>query len=433
MQLVLDPLRRFVGWVRTTFWRWQPARVARTWRWGRAFASALAARRRATGLTVAVDVTALWGRRTGIGWYLHSLLDELGQRDDLQLRLYGPELFIHPNDEDAWDTVPQGPAITHVFLRIPDDLTISRDTLLRVLRALEPRIIAADRSRVVFAPNFVPPDKFRRARGALVVTVHDLSFRLVSWSLHDETRRSLEARLEQAVARARLVLTDSEAVRGELIAHGTCVADVLLAIPLGPGHVTSTMAALLPDGIPERFALHVGTLEPRKNLAMLLRAWEQLHAGRRGLLPLVLCGAAGWKNDDLHPMIARGVSEGWLISCGYVSQAALAGLYRSAVLVCCPSLYEGFGLPVLEAMGAGTPVLASDIPVHREIAGDAAILLPSEDPARWAEAAAALAEDDGRRRELSERGRLRAGEFSWRRTADATAAALAAAAQTGPR
>jgi alpha-1,3-rhamnosyl/mannosyltransferase len=173
----------------------------------------------------------------------------------------------------------------------------------------------------------------------------------------------------------------------------------------------------------------VGTFEPRKNLPMLLRAWEQLHMRSQLMLPLVLCGAAGWKNDDLRPMLSQGERAGWLINLGYVSDGVLAELYRRAVMVCCPSLYEGFGLPVLEAMGMGTPVLASDIPVHCEVAGTAAVLLPPDDPMRWATEAAALASDDDRRRELGARGRSRASEFSWRRAATDTASAWAAAAR----
>jgi alpha-1,3-rhamnosyl/mannosyltransferase len=187
--------------------------------------------------------------------------------------------------------------------------------------------------------------------------------------------------------------------------------------------------AALPAQVPPRFALHVGTFEPRKNLQMLLRAWEQLHFHSPVTLPLVLCGALGWKNDDLRPMLSQGEHAGWLINLGYVSDGVLAELYRRAVMVCCPSLYEGFGLPVLEAMAMGTPVLASDIPVHREVAGTAAALLPPEDAAQWAIAAAALASDDDRRRELAVRGRRRAGEFSWQRAATDTVAAWAGAAE----
>ena len=429
VQAVLDPIRRWLGSVLASLVRLHPSRIAATCRFLWKIASAIAARRRATELTVAVDITPLWGHRTGIGWYLHCLLTELAQRKDLQLRLYGHSVFLHPEDAEPSGNLPSGPAITHVAHPVPDDLAMSRDWLLRVLRALEPLLVAADGNRVVFAPNFVPPKKFRSARGALVATVHDLSFRAFGWTLHDDTRRSLAAQLDRTLARARIVLTDADAVRRELIAEGVRKPEAVRAIPLGPGHLSSAPEAPLPPQVPGRFALHVGTLEPRKNLSMLLRAWEQLHASPRAILPLVLCGAVGWKNDDLRPIIVRGENEGWLINLGYAPDTVLAALYRRAVLVCCPSLYEGFGFPVIEAMAAGTPVLASDIAVHREIGGEAALFLPTDDPARWAAEVAALAADDQRRHELAGRGRNRAAEFSWHRAATSTAAAWAAAAQ----
>lgn len=426
VQTVLDPIRRVIN---AAFYRLQPSRIVATFHWARQLASAIGARRRETGLTVAVDATPLFGHRTGVGWYLHCLLAELCQLEHVHLRLYGRSVFLHPNDEPISSDLPRGRAITLVARPVPDDLTLSRDSLLRVLRAIEPFLIAADGNRVVFAPNFVPPTRFRWARGALVVTVHDLSFRQVSWTVQDETRQALAARLDRTLARASLVLTDSVTVQREMIADGMRTADASRVIPLGPGHLSAATEAALPAEVPDRFALHVGTFEPRKNLAMLLTAWEQLHSSAGVTLPLVLCGAVGWKNDDLRPILSRGEHSGWLINLGYASDAVLAGLYRRAVLVCCPSLYEGFGLPVLEAMGLGTPVLASDIPVHREVAGDAAVLLPADDPARWAAEAARLIEDDDRRRDLATRGRSRAGEFSWRQAATDTMAAWAAAAR----
>jgi alpha-1,3-rhamnosyl/mannosyltransferase len=279
-------------------------------------------------------------------------------------------------------------------------------------------------------PNFVPPRLFRFVRGALVATVHDLTYKNFPWTLHADTHRALTRQLARTLSRAKLVLTDSEAVQREIVEYGKCRADVVRAIHLAPRQVVT--GGRLPSAIPPRYALHVGTFEPRKNLPMLVRAWKYLYDVEQVRVPLVLCGAAGWHRTELDALLSEGEAAGWLINLGYVSDADLAAIYRRALFVCCPSLYEGFGLPVLEAMSAGTPVIASDIPVHREVAGDAAVLLKPEHPEEWAAAVAALANDPRRLSELAERGQRRAAAFSWHATAEQTAAAFFEAARQRP-
>jgi alpha-1,3-rhamnosyl/mannosyltransferase len=428
VQSIIDPVRGRLLWLERVPDRLRPARLAATRRWLRDIAAATRARRRSRKLSVAVDVESLWVTRTGIGWYLHSLLSELATRQDLDLRLYGPQLFIDPSRPGPAVELPRGPAIDLVRYLVPDDLIIERQWLMPRLRRLEPLLVAADRSRVIFVPNFVPPRLFRFVHGALVATVHDLTYKNFPWTLHADTHRALTRQLDRTLSRARLVLTDSEAVQREIVRYGKCRADVVRAIHLAPRQVDVTEGQL-PSTMPPRYALHVGTFEPRKNLPMLVRAWKHLHDVEQIRLPLVLCGAAGWHRHELDALLSEGEAAGWLINLGYVSDADLATTYRRAFLVCCPSLYEGFGLPVLEAMSAGTPVVASDIPVHREVAGDAAVLLKPEHPQEWAAAVAALADDPHRLGELAQRGKRRAAAFTWHATAEKTAAAFFEAAR----
>jgi O-antigen biosynthesis alpha-1,3-rhamnosyltransferase len=427
LQSIVDPVRGRLLWLERVADRLRPARIAATGRWLRHIAATIHARRRRKKVSVAIDASALWVTRTGIGWYLSRLLTELATREDLDLRLYGERLFIDPSAPTADVELPSGTAIDLVRYPVPDDLIIERTWLTRHLRRLEPLLIAADRGRVVFVPNFVPPPPFRFARGALVATVHDLTYKNFPRTLHDETLRTLSQHLDRTLARARLVLTDSHAVGSELALYGKCRPDALRVIHLGPRQVDVTKGQLPPSS-PARYALHVGTFEPRKNLPMLLRAWQQLHLVNHVRLPLVLCGAPGWHRSELDALLSEGEAAGWLINLGFVSDSDLAAIYRHALFVCCPSLYEGFGLPVLEAMAAGTPVVASDIPVHREVAGDAAVLLKPDQPAEWAAAVAALAHDETRLVELAARGTRQAARFSWQRTAEQTAAAFIEAA-----
>ncbi|MBV8200068.1 MAG: glycosyltransferase, partial [Acidobacteria bacterium] len=365
-------------------------------------------RRAEPRLTVAVDVDALYETLTGVGWYLYEILDHLARRDDLRLRLYGhaltppgPLASGRPSPAPlpaapgktgpmaqaappaqaqqatppfarlppapprpplaASPALPAGPAIELVTYAAPDGLVVPPWRADQWLRRAAPLLVAADRNRVLFGPNFLLPPLFRFAAGRRVVAIHDLAFRRLPWVVRPDTARALADGLERTLLEADLLLADSLAVAAELVAGGVAPARVR-AIPLGPGHLPppSVLAAASPPaGTPGRYGLFVGTLEPRKNLATLLTAWSELRHAAAGetcgvpVPPLVVCGPRGWRAPALRRQLAQAESEGWLRYLGYVSPAELAALYRGAVVVALPSLYEGFGMPAVEAMVAG--------------------------------------------------------------------------------
>ena len=172
----------------------------------------------------------------------------------------------------------------------------------------------------------------------------------------------------------------------------------------------------------------MGTLEPRKNVATLLAAWPRLRAAMPDAPPLVLCGKLGWRPESIEGDLARAAAEGWLLWLGYAPDETLAALYDRAALLVCPSHYEGFGLPLVEAMSAGTPIVCSDIPVFREVAADAALFVPPHDAAGWARAVGEMLADPDGALLLAARGNARVRDFSWRRTAERTLAAWSDAA-----
>ncbi|MEM6454697.1 MAG: glycosyltransferase family 1 protein, partial [Acidobacteriota bacterium] len=324
----------------------------------RGLRAAQAARRAETRLTIAVDVTAFWEPLTGIGWYLYRLLEALAERDDVRLRLYGPDLIDTDDLPAPVVPLPEGPALELVRYCVPQDVNVGYVRAVEWLRGRQDRLIADDGNRVLFAPNYFLPPRFHRADGRLVATVHDLGFRRVPWTLRDSTRASLERHLDATLARAAAVITDSETVRGEMIEAGLIAPARIVAVPLAPGlgpvgaddDDAAADAAPLPADAPRgAFVLHVGTIEPRKNLAVLLDAWPRLDARRaaRGAAPiaLVLVGRTGWKAETIDDAIATGVADGWLHRFGYLDTAAVQALYRAARLVVLPSIYEGFGLP----------------------------------------------------------------------------------------
>lgn len=399
----------------------RPRRVAKTARWFRDFRAVRHRRRLEPRLTVAVDISAFWEPLTGIGWYLYRLLEHCAERDDVRLRLYGPNLIETSDVPRPVIELPRGLALEVVTYEVPDDLTFDYVWLVNRLRHRDAELIADDGNQVLFAPNYFLPERFDRCRGSLVATVHDLSFHRVPWTMRESTREDLAKHLERTAKKASRVLTDSETVLGELVECGLADPERAHAVHLGPGSVaTADPRAPLPPGTPGRYVLHVGTLEPRKNLATLIAAWRLLRDRGFDAPPLVFCGHFGWKTEDLRLEMERAAGEGWLHHFGYVEDDQVAALYRHARLVALPSLYEGFGLPAIEAMSAGAPLVMSDIPVLREVGRDAAIYVSPEDPAAWADALAAALDDEALLADLAARGRERAKAFDWSKTAEGT-------------
>jgi glycosyltransferase involved in cell wall biosynthesis len=322
---------------------------------------------------LALDATPLLGQRSGVGRYVTGLLHGLAEvAPELQPRL---TLFSVRGD------LPPGlPASAR---RAPGRFPAR---LLRPLWArtpLPPIEILTGRVDVFHGTNFVLPPA-ARARG--VVTIHDLAFLRFPDTVTGDVARYREL-VPLALRRARAVVTVSEAIADELRAEYSSSLPSLFVAPNGvdPEWARATPASeedLSRLGIPHRYLLFVGNREPRKNLGMLVRA----HAAARREDPstprLVLVGPAGW--GDRWDGAAPDPDD--VVVAGYLSGPDLRRVVARAVAVCMPSRYEGFGLPVLEALAAGRPVLASDIPAHREIAGGHATLLPPDDVEGWAEA-----------------------------------------------
>lgn len=394
--------------------------VPRTARWLGFVADQVKRRRREQRLTVAIDVTPLWDSLTGVGWYLYRILQQLAEHPEVRIRLYGPNLLTGADVPEPVAPLPTGPAVEHVAFDVPHGLVFSKGWFMGFLRALEPLLIALDGNRVLFAPNYFLSRRFLLARGRRVATVHDLGLHRVPETLQEETRKALRAHLKRSAARSRRLISVSGAVRDELVEFGYAPADKIDVIHHGPGQLADVEATQLPAGVEPPFALHVGTLEPRKNILQLLAAWEQL----QDLLPaapqLVLCGKFGWKSEAIEQAVQVAETTGRVRHLGYVEVGELAALYAAAAVVVFPTRYEGFGLPAVEAQEAGAPLVCSDLPVLREVAGEGALYVPADDAAAFAEAVAGLLADEGSRRDLVRRGRDNAARLSWQRAAEAT-------------
>jgi glycosyltransferase involved in cell wall biosynthesis len=255
---------------------------------------------------------------------------------------------------------------------------------------------------------------------ALATTpVAAMVFDLVAFdrSLRPQRRSGLIERvtLPPAVRRAAALIAISQATADLLEDRFPSTRGKTSVVPLAATPALDNPAEKLPPGVPDSgFVLAVGTLEPRKNLPRLVAAYRRLPDELQAAHPLVVTGRLGWDTgetvDALHSLGERAIQT------GFVSDPQLALLYRRCSVFAYPSLGEGFGLPVLEAMAAGAPVLTSDRSSLPEVGGDAAAYCDPTDTGSIAAALEKLLRDPGRRMELAERGRRRAAEFSWART-----------------
>ncbi len=275
---------------------------------------------------------------------------------------------------------------------------------------------------LLHSPDFIPP--FRRPCRS-VITVHDLAFLRFPELLTPESTRYY-SQVGRAVQSADQVIAVSEATRRDLLellkADPAKVTVVYEAAgddcaPLSSRDVATHRKRL---GLPERFILFVGTIEPRKNLPVLLKAFARVWQKLR--VPLVVVGRKGWLYEEVFQTVDSVGLRNEVIFVGPVDGRQLVYYYNCADCLVLPSLYEGFGLPVLEAMACGTPVVISNVSSLPEIVGDAGLGVDPSDVEGLAEAVTRVLSDDVLRTHLSQQGLLRARRFSWNRAARETLA-----------
>ncbi|MHB1460164.1 MAG: glycosyltransferase family 4 protein [Armatimonadota bacterium] len=259
-------------------------------------------------------------------------------------------------------------------------------------------------------------------RMPVVTTIHDVSFKLYPECFRAKDRWLLSRSVPAAIRRAAQVITVSESSRNDIIRAMHVDPAKIHATPLAvPARLqsdsTCSEEVLSPEELADGYFMLLGVLQPRKNLPLAVRAYA-CYREKGGMAQLLIVGKAGWGEDTLNNTVNQcGVSE-YVRFTGYVQDNQLHTLYTRAKALLYPSLYEGFGLPPLEAMSLGCPVIASDIPVMHEVCGDAAILLPPTEADLWADAMLSLTPEY--RKQRSVLGQNRSSRFSWTDTAQQT-------------
>jgi glycosyltransferase involved in cell wall biosynthesis len=353
-------------------------------------------------------------RAAGINRVLHHLLAELPSvPGDEQFLVYAPY-------GDANRRLLRVPRVRSRLTRLPVDRPPVRIAWEQTVLPLELLREGAD---LLHALGFVSPIAWR---GRTVVTVYDLSFLRFPEVYNRANRMYLSSFTPPSLRRADRVITISEDARRDVIelcgVAPERVTPILLAAderfrPAAPDEIR---AFRVRQGLPDRFVLYQGTLQPRKNVETLVRAYALLRDQGSDDHILVLAGPRGWQYEPIFELICQLGMEGSVKFPGFVPDDELALWYSSAAVFAFPSRYEGFGLPLLEAMACGAPVVSSSASSLPEVVGDAGVLVDPSDVEGLCSALRQLLEDEPRRRALAAAGRARAQTFSWRRTASET-------------
>jgi len=361
---------------------------------------------------IAIDAHSVGTGLAGNETYAANLVEALAEIDgENRYTVYVTKAEAEARFGGRWGNVSVRRTVPHTpLVRIP--LTLSAELRRRPVDLLHVQYTA-------------PP----LAPCPVVATIHDLSFEHIPETFKRRSRVQLRLTVRATARRAAHVIAPSEYTRRDLVeTYG-----------LDPGRVSAIPLAVAPHfrpvedagelarvrqryGIAGEYVLAVGSIQPRKNLARLVRAYSALRRrrGRSNLPQLVLVGKQAWLyGDTLRAIEEEGLGESVLLT-GYVSEGDLPALYTGALLFAYPSFYEGFGLPPLEAMSCGAPVLTGNLTSLPEVVGDAGLTVDPLDTGALAEALARLIDDDALRATLSERGLRRARRFDWRETARMT-------------
>ncbi|MFN8530982.1 MAG: glycosyltransferase family 1 protein [Anaerolineae bacterium] len=269
-----------------------------------------------------------------------------------------------------------------------------------------------DRPDLLWVPAHTLPFAFP---GQAVVTLHDLGYKVFPNAHPEQQRKYLDLTTRYSAKRAALILADSQATADDLTSfYQTSPTKIRVVYPgINPPRINSIAEVRAKYNLPERYFLFIGTLQPRKNIARIVQAfdqWKNTHRNER--TALVLAGGKGWLFD---PAWIEGVSD--VIVPGYIQDDEKGALYAGAVGLVFPSLYEGFGFPVLEAMLCGCPVIAAHTSSLPELVGDAALLVDPLDVGAIADAMAQLSENPALCADLTAKGRQQAKQFTWQAAA----------------
>ncbi|MBN1486704.1 MAG: glycosyltransferase family 4 protein [Anaerolineae bacterium] len=371
-------------------------------------------------MRITIDYTAAARQGAGIGRYTRELISAvLAQPTEHTFTLMAgvAQLGKHWQEEKArLKSLAHNP--DHLIFR---DIPLTDEWLARLWQRARLPIPAewlTGETDIFYSPDFVLPPLLRETKGLL--TVHDLSFIRHPETFPEVLQRYLEKAVPRSIERANHILADSEATRQDLISLLEISPEKITTLHSGVSkRFTSEAVPQERQMLQEKYnigktpyILAVGTIQPRKNYMRLMEACDPL--SKIYTLELVIVGQPAWM---AAPIEGAAQQRPYVRMLGFVDDVDLPALYRQATVLAFPSLYEGFGLPVLEAMASGTPVVGASVSSIPEVIGDAGILVDPMDIVAWSSAIQEVLENKDLRAGLRQKGLAQAAAFTWERTA----------------
>jgi glycosyltransferase involved in cell wall biosynthesis len=370
-------------------------------------------------LNVFMDAQPLLGSRSGIARYVECLSKQLSSYNELNIHLCFNEILgnIHKN---------------HV-------LELERDFYLHLSNSRYPY----KAFRRLCKPNFlyhIPYDMMDKTKadifhgtnytyiptwkGKTVITIHDLAFMLYPEATSERILKHHSRWVPYSARQCDHIIADSFQTKLDIIELLQIPEEKIDVIHLAADgnfkYVSNTSFLYTKYKLPEKYILFVGTLEPRKNLLGLLQSYLHLIKNYSCSEKLVIVGAKGWKYTPIFEWVKENHLEEYIVFTGFIDDEDLPAIYSAASVFVMPSVYEGFGLPLLEAMQCGTPVIGSDISSIPEIIGEAGILIEPNDHSAWADEIYRMISDSSIRESYSQKALERAKQFTWEKTARET-------------
>ena len=378
-------------------------------------------------MRILIDCSQIPLNKSGVGNYAVNLVREIARHD--RINTY---FLLLQSDETAFDDIQNANVFrirvsSRVFRKLPFRLCLEQVFL--------PYLIVSLRVHVVHSLHYSFP--LIRFRTKLTVTLADMTFFLMPKNHTFLKRHYFRMFILLAAGLADRIIVVSNSTRRDFLKRFPAAKNKVATIPLGKPALPVIRGASkvfagqpAPFNTEQEYILFIGTLEPRKNVNSLISAYHRLNQTKpRG--PLVIVGAKGWDYEETFQLVFRlGVGEK-VIFTGFIDDCEKFALLQNATVFVYPSFYEGFGIPVLEALSLGVPTIASNVSSMPEVAGDAALLVDPRNVEELANALNTLLENPSLRRDMSIKGIEQAGKFNWERTARETIGVYNNAVQAG--